>query len=286
MLKNVNEARLLSWYPPQPQYDCQLVPVVSFCLPITYCVQLCPLPRSPHREEDVLSSFAHCWTNKIWIGILRVKGSWANGKLELCLCRLPCGWPLCLLMCRVCRIGLAAQGCRQRSGLSLFPLTWQFMSFPVNALVSFFCFIATNTSSYRRVCFKSIFQLLWVEGFCSSLAKATPFSFVPYTKQMRISTPWVLWKLRLSFVEFQFLDSYWVWREGRRQCCYSTPDSDLSVRYCSPASGLNTGYGSLASKAKGLRHRVLFKRNVHADSQWCVENRFCRLDRFLRMTVA
>lgn len=42
ILKNVKQARLLSWYPLQPRYDCHLVPVVSFCLPITYCVQLCP----------------------------------------------------------------------------------------------------------------------------------------------------------------------------------------------------------------------------------------------------
>lgn len=216
----------------------------------------------------------------------RVKGICENGKRELCLCRVPCCWPLCLLMCRVCRIGLAAQGCRQRSGLSLFPLTWHFTSFPVNALVSFFCFIVTNTSSYRGVCFKSIFQFLWVRDFVHLWLKQPLSRLFLTPSRVRISAPWVLWKLRLSFVEFQFLDSYWVWSEGKRQCCYSTPDSDLSVRYCSPASGLNTGYGSLASKAKGLRHRVLFKRNVHADSQWCVENRFCRHDQFLRMTVA
>lgn len=50
-------------------------------------------------------------------------------------------------------------------------------------------------------------------------------------------------------------------KERRDSVVIQPPDSDLSIRYCSPASGINIGYGSLSSMAKGLRHRVLFKRN-------------------------
>lgn len=216
--KNVEQARLLSWHPPQPQYDCHLVPMVSFCLPITHCVQLYPLPRSPHREEDGLSSLAHCWTNKIWRGTPRDSREaerMGSGSHAFAGC-LVAG--LCAFHVQGLPDWISTSGVWTREE----GITWQLSSFPRNALVSFFCCIATNTSCYRTDCFKYIFQLLWVEGFCSPLAKATPFSSVPYTKQMRISAPWVLSKLRLSFVEFQFLDNYWVWSEETRVLLFNT----------------------------------------------------------------